>query len=572
MQENRSPRAARLRPGRRLRLGRRLRVGLAAWVGCLGLVGVRLIQVQVAEPAYVHYADSQVEQTVTVNPLRGPILDRNGQILATSLPVMDIYADPKEVRHPEAEASLLGRILHLAQASLLRELELPTTFVYLAHYVNLQVASEIQSQASNLPGIGELPDSERFAPNGNLALGVLGFTGYGGQGLAGLEYQYNKLLSGKPGLEVVPTDPAGFEMPGRIRVLRKPVPGIGLKLSLDTAIQYETEKALGQEILADKAIRGWAEIEDVHTGQILAMASLVRHGNTVVEDTENLPVTYAYEPGSMMKIATFAGALTDHIITPDTVLDVPSHLILGGAYFSDAEPHGNIHLTATQIIARSSNVGTIEIAERLGPQRLVSWFSRLGFGEPTGLIFPGESYGVMLPLSQWSGSSIGSTPIGMQDAVTAQQMLDAYVAVADGGLFVNPRLVIGFVEPDGRVLGLPPSSPRRVMPSWAAEELTRMLEHVATPQGTAPAAAIPGYLVAGKTGTANKLSPKGGYVPGEYIASFVGFVPAQRPAIAAIVAIDDPTNSYGGLAAAPTFSRICRYALQVLKIAPPPGS
>lgn len=543
---------------------------VAAVVAAVVLAG-RLVQLQVlGGAAYRSYGQSQMLQRSVLPTTRGPILDRNGAVLAISVPRTDIYADPRQVSAPGPEAAKLAPLLKEPVSLLQAELSSNTTFVYLKRQVGNSVTKAVE--ALGLAGINFLPDNARYAPNGNLAAGVLGFLGSSGNGLAGLEYQYNSLLAGRPGHATVQVDPYGGPISGGVHQVQPPLPGSGLELTLSTAIQYETEQALRKEVAASHARAGMAVIEDVRSGRILAMASVTSQAGHVGVAKSNLPLTYTYEPGSVMKVATFSGALVQHLITPTTVLSVPPSLNLGGYIFHDAEPHGLENLTATQVIARSSNVGTIEIAKRLGANSVHSWIRRFGFGSPTGLRFPGASSGIVRPVSTWSASAIGSTPIGQDTGVTAMQVLDAYNTVANGGVFVQPQIVKGVVGPGGRLHLRPPARRHRVLPAWAASTLTGMLEHVVSPSGTAPAAAIPGYTVAGKTGTAQKPSTTTrGYVPGSYMATFVGFVPAQAPAISAVVVLDHPKPIYGGSVAAPVFSQICSYALRVLRV-PPAGA
>ena len=357
-----------------------------------------------------------------------------------------------------------------------------------------------------------------------------------------------------------------------------------------------TEQALAAEIVASKATAGTAVIMDVKSGDILAMANLTADkgsgaattqspsltadvaaspdtsGATLVAQSDTLPagvseapsnsaVTQVYEPGSVFKLVTFSAALADHLISPNTALSVPAALPMGKYTFHDAESHGTESLTATQILAQSSNIGTIEVAEGLGETRLLDQISNLGFGKLTGLGIPGESQGLVPGPDQWTGTSIGSTPIGQDDAVTAQQVLDAYNAVANGGVFVSPRLVRGTVASDGTVTAAAPSASHRVIDPTTDAELTQMLESVVS-TGTGTEAQIDGYTVAGKTGTAQIPSPDHlGYIPGAYIGSFAGFAPAQHPVLSAIVVLDHPTPIYGGAVAAPVFSTIMAYAL-----------
>jgi cell division protein FtsI (penicillin-binding protein 3) len=281
----------------------------------------------------------------------------------------------------------------------------------------------------------------------------------------------------------------------------------------------------------------------------------------VEEAPSNSAVTQVYEPGSVFKLVTFSAALAAGLTTPNQVIQVPGSLQMGTYTFHDAEAHGNQPMTASQILAQSSNLGTIEVAQRLGEGPLLAQIGNLGFGHPTGLDFPGESEGLVPGPAAWTGTSIGSTPIGQDDAVTAQQILDAYNAVANGGVFVSPRLLRGTVSPSGTVTAAPPSPTRRVINPTTNAQLVSMLEGVVT-SGTGTEAAIDGYTVAGKTGTAQIPDPNHlGYIPGAYVGSFAGFAPAEDPVLSAVVVLDHPTPIYGGAVAAPVFSTIMAYAL-----------
>ena len=318
-----------------------------------------------------------------------------------------------------------------------------------------------------------------------------------------------------------------------------------------------------------------AIVEDRRTGGILAIVNLVAepHGR-VVPANQNLAATSVYQPGSVMKLVTMSGALQDQLITPSSVFTVPYQIYLGGWPFNDAEFHPTEKLTATQILAQSSNIGTIEIAHRLGAQRLSYFLHDLGFGQPSGLGWPGESAGLVPNpnvASSWSASSMGAVPIGTGEAVTPLQLLDAYNAVANGGVLIAPRLVEATVAANGSEHIVPAPSGTRVLSRSTVGQLLPMLEQV-TQDGTATAARIPGYTVAGKTGTAQIPSATGGYsFDSPWSATFVGFAPAQNPALTTFVMLSHPDLIYGGLASAPVFSEIMRYALRHFDIEPSGG-
>ena len=564
------------------------------------LMGLRLIQVQ--EFSHQHYAalsQAQLTQTVTVPPVRGGIYDRNGEVLAETVTRQTVVADPQIIKDPAQVAAALAPLLGQSSDTLRSLLTEPSGFVYLAHRVPDATAAAITKLGLN--GINLVPEAQRVVPVGLLAEPVVGTVGWNGSGNSGIEYQYQSTLAGKPGTTDVLESPDGVALPSGDRSTPAQ-PGTGLELTLDESVQYVTEQALASEILAAHATAGTAVIMDVKTGDILAMANLTADkagastattsatttapatltahvattantsGPTLVAQSDTLPagvseapsnsaVTQVYEPGSVFKLVTFSAALADAVVTPSTALTVPAALPMGKYTFHDAEAHGSVSMTATQILAQSSNIGTIEVAEGLGESRLLNQISLLGFGKPTGLGIPGESQGLVPGASQWTGTSIGSTPIGQDDAVTAQQVLDAYNAVANGGVFVSPRLIRARVGADGTVTGTPSSGSHRVIDPTTDAELTEMLESVVS-TGTGTSAGIDGYTVAGKTGTAQIPSPDHlGYIPGAYIGSFAGFAPAQHPVLSAIVVLDHPTPIYGGAVAAPVFSTIMAYAL-----------
>jgi cell division protein FtsI (penicillin-binding protein 3) len=552
----------------------------------VALIG-RLVAVQ--ELSHQHYAalsTSQLTQSVAVPAVRGGIYDRNGEVLAESVTRQTVVADPLLITNPASLADALSPVLGITTDKLRSELTLHSGFVYLAHRVPDTVAAKVA--ALNLTGINLIPESQRVEPSGQLAAPVVGTVNYDGSGAAGLEYQYQSLLAGQAGTRSLLEAPNGVALPGSTNSDVAAIPGTGLELTIDESIQYVAEQALGAEIVASHSQSGIAVVMDVKTGDILAMANLtapsggssggassavsttsgptlISQGDTLPAGVEEAPsnsaVTQVYEPGSVFKLVTFSAALAAGIINPTTAVQVPAALPMGTYTFHDAEAHGTESLTATGILAQSSNIGTIKVAQSLGESRLLAQIGNLGFGKPTGLQFAGESQGLVPGPSGWTGTSIGSTPIGQDDAVTAQQILDAYNAVANGGVFVAPRLVRGTVAPSGATTAAPSSPSHRVIDTATNAELVSMLEAVVS-QGTGTSAAIDGYTVAGKTGTAQIPDPNHlGYIPGAYVGSFAGFAPAENPVLSAVVVLDHPTPIYGGAVAAPVFSTIMAYAL-----------
>jgi cell division protein FtsI (penicillin-binding protein 3) len=525
------------------------------------VIAGRLVIIQGFSGAqYSSESAAQVTTTVQVPAVRGGIFDRYGAVLATSVPRTTIVADPFLIHHPATEAAALAPVLHVAKATLRKDMSEDSGFVYLVHKVGKAEADAVSNL--NLVGINLLPDSQRMDPAGALAAPLLGEVGAENTGLSGLEYQYNNVLGGQNGTEKIEESPSGVPLPGSTTQLTNAKSGTGIELTLDEPLQYVAEQALGSEVLSSHAKSGSVIVMNTHTGDILAVANMVPNAahTAAVEASSNLAMTSVYEPGSVFKLVTFSAALQDGIITPSQVFTVPNSLTIDNWVFHDAESHPTEQLSATQILAQSSNIGTIEIAQELGKDRLAAQIKALGFGQSTGVNFPDESPGlVKSDPNTWSASDIGSTPIGQDDAVTAQQVLDMVNTVATGGVFIPPRLVQATVSEDGQLTTLSRRAPHRELSKEVSSELTTMMEQVVQ-DGTAVAAGVPGYTVAGKTGTA-QVPGNGGYIPGAYMATFAGFAPAEDPALSAIVVLDQPQPIYGGTVAAPVFSEVMQYAL-----------
>ena len=583
---------------------RRVRVVRIALVVALLVIAARLVDVQVLHSGqYQAEAAQELTQPVTVRALRGTITDRNGVVLATSIPTDMVVADDFQIRHPVAEARALAPLLHLGSAKLASLLSERSGYVPLVPHLSVAEAKKVSALA--FPGITMIATSVDVAPAGNLAAPVVGGVNAAGQGDAGLEAEYNRILAGQAGQETLLESPLGIQLPGTPVVRKTPaVAGTGLQLTLDAPLQYTAEQDLAREIMASHASGGQVVVEDTATGQVLAMASLVANpgaspqganggsqtaapaapptsssvapvaigpNGPVEEAPTNAAVTQLYEPGSVFKIVPFSAALAAGVITPQTTFTVPDQRTIDGYLFHDATPHPTMQMTATQILAQSSNIGTSFITQKLGETRLLAQVKKLGFGEPTGLHFPGDSPGLLVTPAQWAATDWVSLPIGQVDAVSPMQVLDAYNSLANGGVFVVPKLVRATVGADGTVRPTPPSPARRVIPAAVAKELVPMFEQVVD-NGTGVAAAVPGYLVAGKTGTAQIPADNGtaGYLTA-YDATFVGFAPANHPVLSAIVVLDRPTPIYGGAVAAPVFSKIMAYALHRYDVPATPG-
>jgi cell division protein FtsI (penicillin-binding protein 3) len=545
-------------------------------------VAGRLVAIQVVGSShYTRLAASELSKTVADPGLRGGVYDRNGAVLAISVPTNTVIADDFQITAPDTEARALSPLIGVPVATLAPELRQHSGYVPIATQVPASVGNKLA--ADNLPGITLLDTSKRIDPDGSLAGPMLGQVHASGAGASGLEYQYNGLLSGQAGTQTLLESPAGVDLPQGAALTRSAGEnGTGVELTIDQPLQYVTESALGAQIAATGAQSGMAVVMDTRTGEILAMANLVKGNNglglvsgtssPVSQAPSNLAVTQAYEPGSVFKVVPFSAALQAGIVSPNTTFSVPDQLTLDGSLFHDAEPHPTEELTATQILAQSSNIGTSEIAQDLGEYRLLAQVKNLGFGQATGLDFPGENPGVLAGAAQWEPTNLVSLPIGQVDAVTAIQVLDAYNAIANGGVLVQPRLVRATIGADGRTRATKPTASRRVLSKSIDAELTSMLQAVVA-AGTGVSAAVPGYTVMGKTGTAQiPVQGQDAYIPGAFMASFVGSAPAPNPVLTTIVVLNHPTPIYGGTVSAPVFSQIMSYALHRYGIPTSPGA
>ncbi|MDQ1502075.1 MAG: hypothetical protein QOI86_5415 [Actinomycetota bacterium] len=552
--------------------GRRAMAMLVVLSLGLSAVILRLTQVQAVSAAqYEKLGNNQRIRKITLAAERGAIFDRNGVDLALSVNQQTVWANPKVVTDPAGYAAKLAPILGMDAKMLADRLgQKSHAFVYLARKVDDPTAEAVKKL--NLEGIDFVPESKRFYPSGTLAAPVIGNVGIDNDGLGGLEVQYDKQLAGKPGQLTVEQDPDGRRIPQGYNRLDPAVRGSDLILSIDQSLQYELERALMDAVGAATAKGGLAIVEDTRTGSILAMANVTGDGAGAArpsgQNEHNRAVTDVYEPGSTNKVITMSGAIEDGLVTPETRFTVPDKLPMANAVFEDHEPHPPINWSVTDILVNSSNVGTIMVGQKLGKTRLDHYLRAFGFGKKTDVGFPGEPAGLLLDPDHWYVTSMGTVPIGNGLAVSALQMLQVYVTVANGGMYKPPKLVEATIDADGVRHPVDAPPPHRVISADTAGKLSSMLTSVVQ-TGTGSNAAVPGYLAAGKTGTARKpLEGARGY-SGNYVASFVGFVPAQDPRLAAVVVLDEPTPIYGGQVSAPVFARVMQYALRLERIPPP---
>jgi cell division protein FtsI (penicillin-binding protein 3) len=510
-------------------------------------------------------AASQHRQTVDVAAHRGTIYDRLGFELALGSPAITVYANPRNIRDPRSVAVAAGRELALDPDKLYPLLaDRSRGFVYVERQADPEKARALEQRG--IVGLGFYPEEKRIYPQGRVGSSVVGYAGVDNRGLAGLELSLDRVLTGRKGEKTIVKDPFGRML--EVVDSKSASDGRDVYLTIDRTIQGEVEGVLRDTVARWSAKSASAVVLDPRTGGVLALAVAPGYNANefpTVSDVRkrNRAVTDTYEPGSTFKIVTISGALETGLVTPDTKYTLPYEIQVADRKIHDAEPRGTETLTVDQILARSSNVGVVTIAEVLGKERISQWIHRFGFGRRTGIEFPGETRGLVLPPRRWSGSTIGNVPIGQGIAVTPLQMIAAYGTIANSGVWVQPHLV-------ERIAGERPVEieRRRIMSTETAKDVRVMLQEVVE-EGSGTAAQVPGYRIAGKTGTAAKPDEQGGYSDYRYVGSFVGFVPARDPRLVILVTVDEPEGAiWGGVVAAPAFAEIAKFALQYLEVPP----
>jgi cell division protein FtsI (penicillin-binding protein 3) len=551
------------------------------------LLAGRLVQLQGLQP--VALADrSGVERVrpITVPAVRGQVLDRDGNPLAVSVAAKNLYAEPRTIAKgtclkgsdtpcdPRTIAAALSPLLRMPVATLEAKLKQDKGFVYLIRAVDPALATRVM--ALDLPGIGQESTTRRVHPSHDLAAGVLGFTDFEGLGKAGVELAMQKVLNGKDGRTVARFDAAGRVIPTGSETFEAPVAGKDVVLTLDRDLQWYAQNLIVQQVAATQAINGTAVVLDIKTGEVLALATAPTFDPDVRRPGQlmgNPAISDVYEPGSVNKVITAAAALQDGIVTPQTVIEIPPTYKVSNKVLHDAEKHGVEHLTFAGVLAKSSNIGTVKVAQQLGPQRLYDMMRSFGFGSRSGLGLPGESGGVIRKPADWSGTSIANIPIGQGISVNAIQVASVYATIANGGVRVSPSIVKSWSDAAGHVTLAKAPTTRRVIEPGVAQQIRDMLEAVVGEQGTAPKAAIAGYRVAGKTGTAQRVAttgPRAGHYDGTYTSSFVGMAPADAPRFVTAVVLQGTGKKgyFGGQVAAPLFSQIMGFALRSYGVTP----
>lgn len=550
-------------------------VGLFA-ASALGLstVGVRLVWLQALDGGrFDELAATQRVRRVVLSPQRGSIVDRDGAELAISMNMKSIFANPHFVADAKASAAALSPLLQIETGVLEEKLTRKSGFVYLARKVDPEEAAQIK--ALGLPGVDMVDEPKRFYPSGQLGSHLVGFVGAENEGLGGLEDMHDKLLKGEPGELVMERDPQGRPIPRGKSFIKPPVSGDDLVLTIDKQIQYAAEAALAKGITSYSAKGGTVIVMRPATGEILAMANLPTFdpnapSATPADSRKNRALIDVYEPGSANKVITAAAALELGVVKPGDVMRVPDNFKLGPKVFHDAHAHPVLNLSFSQVIQQSSNVGTIKVAQGIGKERLHEYLVKFGYGKPTGLNFPGESSGILPKPATWWQTSMGTIPIGQGVAVTPMQIMSVFSTIANDGVAVQPKILSATIDPKGTRRSTPASSRRRVVNATTARQVVEMLVGVTEGKdGTGKMAAVPGYQVGGKTGTAQKPRTDGRGYEG-YIGSFIGFAPAGDPQLVVGVILDEPSPIWGGVTAAPVFKEVMQFSLRHLGIGPGP--
>jgi cell division protein FtsI (penicillin-binding protein 3) len=580
---------------------RRIRWLLVVYALVVLLVIGQLAMIQVVKADEYHARGAlQRERVIELPATRGRIYDRNGDVLATSVQGATIYADPRAYRPRPATddaaasgagadavaddanaaepadaaevAAVLAPVLGIGAARLQERLERDAHFVYLARQLDHEVGEEVA--ALDLPGVGVLAEPKRVYPGGRLAGQVVGFTGIDGEGLQGLEASYDDVLRGEAGRLQLERDPDGVEIASGVRELVPPEVGTDLVLTIDRRIQYVAEQAVEWAAREFKARGASLTVLEVGTNDVLAMASAPsfdpndrRPGDQ--DRWRNRAVTDVFEPGSVQKTLTVAAAVEEGLVDRDTLVDVPYALPVGGKTFTDAFMHPDGRWPVSEVVERSSNTGTMNIAMQLGPAKLEAYLRDFGYGRDTGSDLPGEGAGMLMPHESWWDTSLPTISIGQGVAVTQLQLASAFATIANDGIAITPRVVRGTVDESGELAPTSPGEQRQVIAAESAREVRAILEGpIAGDQGTGTRAAIEGYTVAGKTGTARKPSDEHAGYSDAFFGTFVGMAPADDPRLVIAVVLDEPTPIFGGLVAAPVFKEVMEAALRILRVPP----
>jgi len=555
-------------------IDKRIKVFTVGFGVLLAIITWRLFYIQIIQHRQLSQrALRQQERTIKIQPQRGKIFDRRGRPLALNRQAASFYAVPSEIKNPSQAARRLYQATGVSAVRLQERFKSRRAFVWIKRKVSDAGAKKIR--AMKLTGVHELFEPTRVYPEGRLACHVLGFVGLDNQGLSGVELQFDRAICGQSGLLRIARDAKGQRLPASTRVFKRPEPGQDIYLTIDKVVQHIAERELARGMKKSRALAGSIVVMNPNTGEILALANLPdfdpNHYNRFpVANQRNRVINDIYEPGSTFKLITAAAALEEGVFREEDIIHCENGRgVFDGRVVRDHEPKGR--LSFRDVIILSSNVGAVKIGIRLGAEKLTRYARDFGFGRPTGIELPGERVGMLKPHTQWKNCTMTSVPFGQGVAVTTLQIAAAYAAVANQGRLLRPYIVREQKRPDGVIVrATQPEIRRQVISARTAEQMRSILKDVVE-KGTGTWAQVANYTVAGKTGTAQKIRPRGGYDAFRHVASFVGFFPADKPKLLIAVMIDEPRGlQWGGLVAGPVFKEISRHLVAYLGIPPGP--
>jgi cell division protein FtsI (penicillin-binding protein 3) len=538
--------------------------------------GAKLVELQAYKaPELSFKAYENRKRDVILTAHRGEITDRNGAPLAITVEARHLTADQTKVVNPKETAIKIAEVLNLEASEIEPALIGDKRFISVVRAITPTQWNEIR--ALRLSGIYGEKTTSRIYPGGTVAASLLGFVGAEGHGMNGIEHAFNDSLAGENGKVVFEASAGGRQLPQGFSSQNDPIPGQGIRLTIDRDLQYVAEQALAERVQYANAKSGTLVAIEVKTGKILALANYPTFdaNNPSASDPNtwvNRALVDSYEPGSTAKVMTMAAVVNENVAGPNTQFIIPPVLKRPSKTFKDHEPHPTLQLTLTGILAKSSNIGTILAAEMLGPEKFYDYLKKFGVGETTGLNFPGESKGRLSKLKDWSVTSLPTFAFGQGYMVNAVQIASMYATVANDGKRIPPTLIEGFINADGSFASSVQPNPVEVISPKAAKIVREMMETVVSDEGTAPMASITGYRIGGKTGTAQVVDPECRCYSTDVIASFIGMAPAEDPEIVVAIAIHHPKNGrYGGRLAGPVFKEVAQYALQDRNIPPSEG-
>jgi cell division protein FtsI (penicillin-binding protein 3) len=570
----------------------RIRKIVAIAVVIFLLFGLRLIEIQaIRASGYVKKAEVELSKSATLLAPRGTIYDINGVELARSISAMNIAVDQTVVNDPAAAAKVVAPILNMTPSQLQPDLTGERRYVLIAKDItpetwrqvnqaikdyNTQILKTKDGISKRIGGFVPERSFIRDYPSGKLTSSLIGITNDQGSGASGIESSLNSLLAGTNG-KYIYANGRGNIIPGSEQVSVEAKSGTSVRLTIDRDVQWVAQNAINQAVASSRAESGTVIVMDPKTGAILAQASAPTFDPNIsstitLNKLRNPAVQEVYEPGSTGKVITVAAAMQEGLVTPQSIFTIPYKMKVADEYFHDHEKHPTQRLTTTGVLAVSSNTGSIQIGQKLGKDTLYNYLRKFGIGQSTNSKLPGESAGILHPVKEWSGTSLPTIAFGQGYSLTAMQATSVFATIANDGVRVSPSILAGVVDESGKYTPAKENESVRVLSSQTASNMRAMMESVVSSNGTAPAAAISGYRIAGKTGTANRFNTACKCYSG-YTASFIGFAPADQPKYVISVTIQDPKGMHwGGALAGPVFKKVMSFVLQSERVQPTTAS